>query len=143
VVNAGFNFVNWTEAGVEVSTSASYNFIADANRSLVANFAPKAPVLGITEATATRSGGKVYVTLCIGNSGGDVQDVMIARKKDATVNGKGTRESAPVLLGSMSPGASVTTELMFAGVKAGTRTLQVILTYTGGKAILSTPLLVP
>ena len=36
--NAGFKFVNWTEGGTVVSTSASYNFTAGANRTLVANF---------------------------------------------------------------------------------------------------------
>lgn len=36
--NAGFAFVNWTENGTEVSTSASYTFTAAANRTLVANF---------------------------------------------------------------------------------------------------------
>jgi hypothetical protein len=36
--NAGYNFVNWTEASVQVSASASYTFNATANRTLVANF---------------------------------------------------------------------------------------------------------
>lgn len=36
--NAGFKFVNWTEGGTIVSTSASYNFTAGANRMLAANF---------------------------------------------------------------------------------------------------------
>lgn len=36
--NAGYTFVNWTEAGVPVSASASYTFTATANRTLVANF---------------------------------------------------------------------------------------------------------
>ncbi len=38
--NAGFNFVNWTESGSNVSASASYTFTAGANRTLVANFTP-------------------------------------------------------------------------------------------------------
>jgi len=37
--NTGYNFVNWTENGVEVSKSASYSFTATSNRTLVANFA--------------------------------------------------------------------------------------------------------
>lgn len=37
--NAGYNFVNWTQNGTEVSTTASYTFNATANRDLVANFA--------------------------------------------------------------------------------------------------------
>jgi hypothetical protein len=37
--NAGYNFVNWTESGTQVSTNASHTFNATANRTLVANFA--------------------------------------------------------------------------------------------------------
>jgi len=36
--NAGYTFANWTENSVVVSSSASYNFTANANRTLVANF---------------------------------------------------------------------------------------------------------
>lgn len=38
--NPGFGFVDWTENGAQVSTSASYNFTASTNRTLVANFVP-------------------------------------------------------------------------------------------------------
>ncbi|MEI8086913.1 MAG: hypothetical protein WCG93_11935 [Paludibacter sp.] len=36
---SGYYFVNWTEGGTQVSTSATYNFTASADRNLVANFA--------------------------------------------------------------------------------------------------------
>jgi uncharacterized repeat protein (TIGR02543 family) len=36
--NAGYTFVNWTDTGVVVSTSASYTFPINTNRTLVANF---------------------------------------------------------------------------------------------------------
>ena len=36
--NPGYNFVNWTENGTEVSTDASYTFIVESDRNLVANF---------------------------------------------------------------------------------------------------------
>lgn len=36
--NAGYTFVNWTEAGVEVSKADSYTFTATGDRDLVANF---------------------------------------------------------------------------------------------------------
>ncbi|HJT82439.1 MAG TPA: hypothetical protein VJ719_14690, partial [Chthoniobacterales bacterium] len=39
--NNGFNFVNWTENGVQVSASDSYTFTVNGSRSLVANFASK------------------------------------------------------------------------------------------------------
>jgi hypothetical protein len=42
--NAGYNFVNWTENGNVVSTSASYTFSANGNRTLVANFTPVSAV---------------------------------------------------------------------------------------------------
>lgn len=35
---ASYSFVNWTEAGTQVSGAASYTFTASANRALVANF---------------------------------------------------------------------------------------------------------
>ena len=40
--NQGYHFVNWTENGNEVSTSATYSFTATANRTLTANFAADA-----------------------------------------------------------------------------------------------------
>lgn len=36
--NSGYRFVNWTESGNQVSTSANYNFTLNQNRILVANF---------------------------------------------------------------------------------------------------------
>jgi hypothetical protein len=54
--NAGYNFVNWTEGGVEVSTSASYTFTASANRTLVANFVPAGTVTITTSALPVAGG---------------------------------------------------------------------------------------
>ena len=39
--NTGYGFLNWTENGVVVSTSASYSFTNIINQSLVANFVPQ------------------------------------------------------------------------------------------------------
>ena len=36
--STGYDFVNWTENGTQVSTSASYSFTVNASRNLVANF---------------------------------------------------------------------------------------------------------
>jgi hypothetical protein len=36
--NMGYSFVNWTENGIEVSTSSNYSFTITSNRELVANF---------------------------------------------------------------------------------------------------------
>lgn len=40
IANPGYHFVNWTEGGVQVSSTASYSFTANADRTLAANFAP-------------------------------------------------------------------------------------------------------
>ncbi len=44
----GFDFVNWTENGIPVSTSASYSFTSSADRTLVANFTVSAGFYAIT-----------------------------------------------------------------------------------------------
>jgi hypothetical protein len=142
--NAGYKFVNWTEGGVVVSSSAGYSFTAGADRALVANFTLKTPVLEISEATAIHNGSKVDVTVIIRNNGDAVaQAVMIGAKKEATIDGKATNERPPVVLGDIDPAGTATTILTFSGVKAGTRTLQVRLTYTGGTVTFSMSVVVP
>jgi hypothetical protein len=39
--NLGYAFVNWTEGGAAIGSSASLSFVASANRTLVANFRPR------------------------------------------------------------------------------------------------------
>ena len=51
--NAGYNFVNWTEAGVPVSTATNYNFTVAAARTLVANFAPIPVPITMTNSSNT------------------------------------------------------------------------------------------
>ena len=46
--NTGYNFTNWTENGVVVSTSANYTFALNGNRTLVANFAINVYALNVT-----------------------------------------------------------------------------------------------
>ena len=43
--NEGYEFIDWTANGVQVSKSASYSFTANANRALVANFKLKTYIL--------------------------------------------------------------------------------------------------
>ena len=52
---SGYQFVNWTEGGTEVSTSASYAFSVNSDRTLVANFEaiPPPPVTTIVTMTTT------------------------------------------------------------------------------------------
>lgn len=54
--NAGYRFVNWTENGAVVSTTATYMFTNIVNRSLIANFVP-APIL-----TVVRQPGAIVLT---------------------------------------------------------------------------------
>ncbi|MCW5553206.1 MAG: peptidoglycan DD-metalloendopeptidase family protein [Verrucomicrobiae bacterium] len=55
--NSGYTFANWTEGGTVVSTSASYTFTLNANRTLVANFTttPLQPPKQLTEAVVSNS----------------------------------------------------------------------------------------
>ena len=80
--NNGFNFINWAENGVPVSTSASYTFLVNGTRSLVANFASKpnnndfAAAQQITGNSGSASGSNLNATKeagepsHAGNSGG-------------------------------------------------------------------------
>jgi PKD repeat protein len=47
IPDTGYTFVNWTENGVDISTSATYTFTTDGDRTLVANFAA-VPVISVT-----------------------------------------------------------------------------------------------
>lgn len=55
--NQGWTFINWTEAGAEVSTNAIYTFVVSSNRTLVANFVQ---VLTVTAAANPENAG--YIT---------------------------------------------------------------------------------
>ena len=52
--NLGYEFVSWTEDGTVVSSTASYSFVANADRTLVANFTP---ILTITTSSSPVAGG--------------------------------------------------------------------------------------
>jgi outer membrane protein assembly factor BamB len=57
VPSGGFNFANWTENGSIVSTSATYQFTADSDRTLIANFVAYPTVsLSASPATVGRRG---------------------------------------------------------------------------------------
>jgi len=54
--NAGYNFVNWTEGGAQVSGNASFTFTVAGQRTLVANFQASSgstPVVAASEYTVT------------------------------------------------------------------------------------------
>ena len=54
----GYTFVNWTENGSQVSTDASYTFIATADRTLTANFARESSLI---DGIPVVNGGYVYL----------------------------------------------------------------------------------
>jgi len=57
--NTGFTFTNWTNNGVIVSTSSSYQFTINGNKTLVANFAPVvAGKFAVTLSSSPVAGGK-------------------------------------------------------------------------------------
>ena len=51
--NVGYTFTNWTENGTIVSTSSSYTFAFNANRTLVANFVLNTYTLNVTAINGT------------------------------------------------------------------------------------------
>jgi uncharacterized repeat protein (TIGR02543 family) len=56
--NAGYTFVNWTENGTIVATSASFQFVISSNRTLVANYkVVPASQFAVTLASSPASGG--------------------------------------------------------------------------------------
>ncbi len=60
--NSNYNFVNWTEGGTQVSTSASYTFTCTGARTLVANFELKSYNVTVSAGTGgSVSGGGSYV----------------------------------------------------------------------------------
>jgi GH25 family lysozyme M1 (1,4-beta-N-acetylmuramidase) len=56
--NSGYAFVSWTENGGVVSSSASYSFTLNANRTLVANFTPV--VVNVSVAVQTNPSGRSF-----------------------------------------------------------------------------------
>jgi hypothetical protein len=55
--NSGYNFVNWTQNGVVVSTSSSYSFTVNTSRNLVANFSGGSSSYTITTSSSPSAGG--------------------------------------------------------------------------------------
>jgi hypothetical protein len=57
----GYDFVNWTEGGTEVSTALTYTFTADKARTLVANFKIQSYAIAASATTGGRvTGGATY-----------------------------------------------------------------------------------
>jgi len=76
--NSGFTFTNWTEGGTVLSTSASYTFALNSNRTLAANFAAVQFITttssnpsngGTTSGSGTSSSGSNVIVVATPNSG--------------------------------------------------------------------------
>ncbi len=76
--NSGYTFVNWTEGGSVVSSSASYNFTLNGNRNLIANFTANPVNYTITVSASPSAGGTV--------SGGGTFAAGSSRTVTATAN---------------------------------------------------------
>jgi hypothetical protein len=68
IANPGYVFVNWTEAGAEVSTSMTYSFLSEIGRALVGNFIAQ-PALSVIPAS-----GSVTIAWPAGASGWGLQE---------------------------------------------------------------------
>jgi len=84
--SVGYEFVNWTENGVQVSTSSTYSFTATGNRTLVANFRLKIYTIAATAETGGNitPSGNVNVThgsnqsfTITPNTGYNIEDVKV------------------------------------------------------------------
>ena len=76
--NPGYNFLNWTEGGSVVSTSASYTFWSADSRTLTANFAPLSGLLQFSSSTysAFQNGGAATIT--VSRVGGSVGNASVS-----------------------------------------------------------------
>lgn len=72
----GFDFVNWTEAGIEVSTDESYSFTVTEDRELVANLSdPIAPVIELVQAPIHWTNGNVTITVDATDQGSGIEEL--------------------------------------------------------------------
>jgi hypothetical protein len=92
--NPGYTFTNWTEDGVEVSTSAEYSFTSQRSRSLVANFSTSPPMFtSEAETSATQDVLYSYDVTATDSDDGDVLTITAETKPEwlnFTDNGNGT-----------------------------------------------------
>jgi hypothetical protein len=103
----------------------------------------KVPVLEITSATAVRLHSKATVTFTVKNTGNTATGLTIGAKNDAKLGSKQMADRAPVSLADIPYTGSASATISFNGIKAGTYTLTVLLTYNGGAATTTAQVVVP
>jgi hypothetical protein len=90
--NTGYNFVNWTEGGIPVSSSSSYTFRLTRDRDLVANFQIRQYTISVSANPAsggTVSGGGVYnhgQNVTVSASAGDIFNFVEWREGNSRVS---------------------------------------------------------
>src|SRR5258708_24329896 len=134
--NAGYRFVNWSENGTPVSTTATYQFPATINRTLVANFTS----VNITTASPLPPGTQnvAYSTAVSATGGtGNYQWSLLAGPSGLTIGAStGIISGPPTASGTFNVGVQVTS-----GMESDTKTLT--LTIGGGIAIVTGAVLPP
>jgi len=110
--NTGYTFANWTENGSVVSSSASYTFTVNANRTLVANFTAQSYTISVSanpSAGGSVTGGGTY------NYGDDCTVVATANSGYTFTNWK-------------EGGSVVSSEASYSFTVTGNRTLEAVFT---------------
>ncbi len=134
--NAGYRFVNWSENGTPVSTTATYQFPATINRTLVANFTS----VNITTASPLPPGTQnvAYSTAVSATGGtGNYQWSLLAGPSGLTIGAStGIISGTPTASGTFNVVVQVTS-----GMESDTKTLT--LTIGGGIAIVTGAVLPP
>lgn len=82
--NSGYDFINWTQGGVEVSTSATYVTTITANTALVANFEVARTAYCAVPVT-DNAGGTLYLT--ISNPSANTYKILFEGSENNKING--------------------------------------------------------
>ncbi|HZP84197.1 MAG TPA: putative Ig domain-containing protein [Chthonomonadaceae bacterium] len=97
----GFVFLNWTDGGTIVSTQPSYEFTVEVNRELVAHFAPKLSLSGISVSGLTTTGATVKWTT--NNAADSVVEYGLTAGYGSAATGAADTKSHSVSLSSLLP----------------------------------------
>jgi len=96
VANNGYNFSNWTEIGSIVSTSAAYQFKANSNHTLTANFVAYPTLFfSVFPATVHKNGTATFIVA--GTTTNPSQPIVVSYSVsgNAALNGDYTLSGAP------------------------------------------------
>jgi uncharacterized repeat protein (TIGR02543 family) len=143
--NSGYSFVNWTENGTTVSTSAAYTFTLTGNRTLTANFALNSYTLTVISSPAAggsvtknpnqasySAGSTVQLTAVpnsgytftgwTGNASGSVNPLTVTMNSNKTITANFTTTSSVLfssIFGAFGGSAGLTNQGIFTVVNNG------------------------